>query len=93
MKVRGEYLLQAPKDWGGVSVIAKDAAPEEQSCEPRSMVLADPPPACQRDLRLDPEDKVSVDESDWCYSSAVLSLFFYPRECHSRLVDFSAYCW
>ncbi|CAN0180433.1 unnamed protein product, partial [Ectocarpus sp. 8 AP-2014] len=51
--VRGEYLMQAPKDWGGLrGASEEDVAQPSWSCEPRSMALSDPPPACQRNLRL-----------------------------------------
>ncbi|CBN80188.1 conserved unknown protein [Ectocarpus siliculosus] len=53
LKVRGEYLMQAPKDWGGLrGASEEDVAQPSWSCEPRSMALSDPPPACQRNLRL-----------------------------------------
>lgn len=50
--------MQAPKDWGGLRTTnattddGGGAAPDQWSCEPRPMALVDPPPACQRDLRL-----------------------------------------
>ncbi|CAM9617735.1 unnamed protein product [Ectocarpus sp. 12 AP-2014] len=51
--VRGEYLMQAPKDWGGLRGASEEGVAQPSwSCEPRSMALSDPPPACQRDLRL-----------------------------------------
>ncbi|CAM9984630.1 unnamed protein product [Ectocarpus sp. 4 AP-2014] len=51
--VRGEYLMQAPKDWGGLrGASEEDVAQPSWSCEPRSMALSEPPPACQRNLRL-----------------------------------------
>lgn len=50
--------MQAPKDWGGLRTINTNrdndggAVPRRWSCEPRPMALVDPPPACQRDLKL-----------------------------------------
>eukprot|EP00903_Cladosiphon_okamuranus_P011246 g10610.t1 len=58
--VRGEYLMQAPKDWGGLRTTNTNTntknddgvVPQQWSCEPRPMALVDPPPACHRNLRL-----------------------------------------
>eukprot|EP00752_Nemacystus_decipiens_P017854 g16010.t1 len=57
--VRGEYLMQAPKDWGGLRTTSTNetdggggVVPRLWSCEPRPMALVDPPPACQRNLRM-----------------------------------------
>lgn len=57
-QVRGEYLMQAPKAWGGLRTTNNNtdnddgAVPQQWSCDPRPMALVDPPPACQRNLRL-----------------------------------------
>lgn len=52
--------MQAPKDWGRFRTVGVDKNKEEVkgvaqnlwSCDPHPMALVDPPPACQRNLRL-----------------------------------------
>ncbi|CAN0404693.1 unnamed protein product [Discosporangium mesarthrocarpum] len=49
-QVRGEYLLQAPRDWGaGHHHHTPTALP---ACTKVPVVLADPTPACQQDITL-----------------------------------------
>ncbi|CAM9798071.1 unnamed protein product, partial [Scytosiphon promiscuus] len=57
--VRGEYMMQAPKDWGRYRTVDTEKEEDVEGvqddswpCEPHLMALVDPAPACQRDLRL-----------------------------------------
>lgn len=57
-EVRGVYLIQAPKDWGGLGGGGgggNSTAESNWPCEPQLMAVADPPIACQLKLSLSRE--------------------------------------
>lgn len=55
IQARGAYLMQAPKDWGGLQRGDGESPRPNGSpwpCDSHPMALSDPLPACQQDLRL-----------------------------------------
>lgn len=68
LQVRGRYLMQSPRRWGGL--VGKGGgtlgAGREAACATRSMVIAEPPTACERNLRLANEVGTAEDEVRSC---------------------------